>query len=171
MNIPKDAWMTNMDKNNPDHLILCGENYNEALFRAPARWDETDWTDELHTEVPAELLAHFNELVSFVMNSSNDEFKSNLNQFIDIQSVADYYVFGLLICNLDGFGKNHIWLSYDGDKFIASAYDMDSTFGLYWDGSQLLPASYARTSFEDMVDGRLGNLLYLRFAELFQTEL
>lgn len=171
MNIPKDAWMTNMDKNNSDHLILCGENYNEALFRAPARWDETDWTDELHSEVPAELLAHFNELVSFVMNSSNDEFRAGLSQYIDIQSVADYYVFGLLICNLDGFGKNHIWLSYDGDKFIASAYDMDSTFGLYWDGSQMLPATYARTSFEDMVDGRLGNLLYLRFVELFQTEL
>lgn len=171
MNIPKDAWMTNMDKTNPQHLILCGENYNEALFRAPAVWDETDWTDELHSEVPADLLARFNEFVSFIMNSSNEEFKNGLNDFADLNSIVDYYVFGLLICNLDGFGKNHIWLSYDGNRFIASAYDMDSTFGLYWDGSQMLPATYSRNSFEDMVNGRLGNLLYLRLAEVFSDEL
>ena len=171
MNIPKDAWMTNMDKTNPQHLILCGENYNEALFRAPARWDETDWTDELHDEVPTELLARFNELVSFVMNSSDDDFKAGIGNYVDLRSVFDYYVFGLLICNLDGFGKNHIWLSYDGNKFIASAYDMDSTFGLYWDGSQMLSATYARSSYEDMVSGRLGNLLYIRIVDNFLTEL
>ena len=171
MNIPKDAWMTNMDKTNTQHLILCGENYNEALFRAPARWDETDWTDELHDEVPADLLARFNELVSFVMNSSDDDFKAGIGNYIDLRSVFDYYVFGLLICNLDGFGKNHIWLSYDGNKFIASAYDMDSTFGLYWDGSQMLSATYARSSYEDMVSGRLGNLLYIRIVNNFTNEL
>lgn len=171
MNIPKDAWMTNMDKTNTQHLILCGENYNEALFRAPARWDETDWTDELHKEVPADLLARFNELVSFVMNSSDDDFKAGIGNYIDLRSVFDYYVFGLLICNLDGFGKNHIWLSYDGNKFIASAYDMDSTFGLYWDGSQMLSATYARSSYEDMVSGRLGNLLYIRIVNNFTDEL
>ena len=171
MNIPKDAWMTNMDKTNTQHLILCGENYNEALFRAPARWDETDWTDELHDEVPADLLARFNELVSFVMNSSDDEFKAGISNYVDLRSVLDYYVFGLLICNLDGFGKNHIWLSYDGNKFIASAYDMDSTFGLYWDGSQMLSATYARSSYEDMVSGRLGNLLYIRIVNNFTAEL
>ena len=171
MNIPKDAWMTNMNKTNTQHLILCGENYNEALFRAPARWDETDWTDELHDVVPAELLARFNELVSFVMNSSDDDFKAGIGNYVDLRSVFDYYVFGLLICNLDGFGKNHIWLSYDGNKFIASAYDMDSTFGLYWDGSQMLSATYARSSYEDMVSGRLGNLLYIRIVDNFLTEL
>lgn len=171
MNIPKDAWMTNMDKTNTQHLILCGENYNEALFRAPARWDETDWTDELHDTVPADLLARFNELVSFVMNSSDVDFKAGIGNYVDLRSVFDYYVFGLLICNLDGFGKNHIWLSYDGNKFIASAYDMDSTFGLYWDGSQMLSATYARSSYEDMVNGRLGNLLYIRIVNNFTTEL
>ena len=171
MNIPKDAWMTNMTKTNNDHLILCGENYNEALFRAEARWDETDWTDELHSEVPTELLARFNELVSFVMNSSDDDFKLRLSEYVDLQSVLDYYIFGLLICNLDGFGKNHIWLSYDGQKFIASAYDMDSTFGLYWDGSQLLDANYSRSNFEDMVSGRPGNLLYIRVVQNFSDEL
>lgn len=171
MNIPKDAWMTNMDKTNNNHLILCGENYNEALFRAPATWNGTDWSDELHDEVPADLLARFNQFVSFVMNSTDDEFKANLADYVDIQSVLDYYVFGLLICNLDGFGKNHIWLSYDGNKFIASAYDMDSTFGLYWNGSKMLPATYSRSSFEDMTNGHLGNLLYLRLENNFINEI
>lgn len=171
MNIPKDAWMTNMDKTNNEHLILCGENYNEALFRAPAVWDETDWTDELHDEVPAELLARFNQFVSFVRESTNEEFKAGLSNYADVESILDYYIFSLLICNLDGFGKNHIWLSYDGDKFIASAYDMDSTFGLYWDGSQILASNYSRNSFEDMVSSRPGNLLYIKIAEVFKTEL
>ena len=171
MNIPKDAWMANMDKNNNNHLILCGENYNEALFRAPAVWNGTDWSDELHDEVPAELLARFNQFVSFVMNSTDDEFKANLSDYVDIQSVIDYYVFSLLICNLDGFAKNHIWLSYDGNKFIASAYNMDATFGLYLNGSQILQATYSRTSFEDMLNGNSGNLLYLRLANNFSNEI
>ena len=48
---------------------------------------------------------------------------------------------------------------------------MDSTFGLYWDGSQMLSATYARSSYEDMVSGRLGNLLYIRIVNNFAAEL
>jgi hypothetical protein len=41
-------------------------------------------------------------------------------------------------------------------------YDLDTTWGMYWNGETLVPADYARTKFEDYVNGRLGNLLYYR---------
>jgi hypothetical protein len=42
---------------------------------------------------------------------------------------------------------------------------------MYWNGETLVPADYARTKFEDYVNGRLGNLLYYRIEQLFYTEL
>ena len=49
-------------------------------------------------------------------------------------------------------------------------YDMDSTWGLYWNGAKLLESNYRRESYEDMVNGS-GNLLYIRLEENFQEEL
>ena len=37
LNIPKDKWMANMDDENPNHCILCGENYVSGCFRAEAK--------------------------------------------------------------------------------------------------------------------------------------
>ena len=62
-------------------------------------------------------------------------------------------------------------MTYDGNKWIASMYDLDTTWGMYWNGETLVAADYARTKFEDYVNGRLGNLLYYRLEQLFYIEL
>ena len=62
-------------------------------------------------------------------------------------------------------------MTYDGNKWIASMYDLDTTWGMYWNGETLVAADYARNKFEDYVNGRLGNLLYARMEQLFYPEL
>ena len=166
INIPKDAWMANMDENLENHCILCGENYNSGCFRAEANIDESDWTDEIHDTVPASIKNRWNEVIRFVMNSTDEEFVAGIGNYFDITSLVDYYLFGLVSCGLDAFGKNQLYMTYDGLKWYASMYDMDSTWGLYWNGKSFVPDTYTRKSYQDFVDGD-GNLLYIRLESLF----
>lgn len=170
-NIPKDGWMTNMDDDLDTHCILCGENYDSGCFRAAALIDESDWSDELHDTCPDSIKTRWNEVIDFVINSTDEEFKANLGNYFDVPSLLDYDLFGLAICGSDSFGKNQIYMTYDGNRWIASMYDLDTTWGMYWNGETLVAADYARTKFEDYVNGRLGNLLYYRIEQLFYTEL
>ena len=170
-NIPKDGWMANMDDELNTHSMLCGENYDSGCFRAAALIDESDWSDELHGTCPDNIKTRWNEVIDFVMNSTDEEFKTNLGNYFDVSSLLDYDLFGLAVCGSDSFGKNQIYMTYDGNKWIASMYDLDTTWGMYWNGETLVPSNYARTKFEDYVNGRLGNLLYYRIEQLFYAEL
>ena len=170
-NIPKDAWMTNMDDELDSHCILCGENYEGGCFRALPVINGTDWSDEIHDVCPQSIKDRWTEVVNFVMNSTDEEFKENIDSYIDLQSLIDYHVFGIYCCGLDSYGKNQIYLTYDGVKWYASLYDMDSTWGLYWNGETMVSYDYAREKFEDRVNGRQGNLLFERIETNFHKEL
>ena len=170
-NIPKDKWTFNMDDNLEEHCILCGENYDSGCFRAAALIDESDWTDEIHDTCPESIKTSWNNVIDFVMNSSDEDFKANIENYLDLQSLLDYHIYGLYMCGIDQYGKNQIYMTYDGVKWIASMYDMDSTWGLYWNGQTLLATDYGREQYEDQIQGRMGNLLYERIEQNFFTEL
>jgi len=170
-NIPKDKWMTNMDDNLDEHCVLCGENYDSGCFRALPVIDESDWSDEIHDTVPQLIKTSWTNVINFVMNSSDSEFKTNIGNYFDLQSLIDYHIFGMYICGIDQYGKNQIYMTYDGIKWIASMYDLDSTWGLYWNGQTMLNYNYERRQFEDQIQGRLGNLLYEKLEQNFYTEL
>lgn len=176
LNIPKDKWMSNMDDALDTHCILCGENYVSGCFRALPVINGTDWTDELHDVVPATIKTSWTNAIKFVMNSTDAEFKANLGNYFDVNSLIDYLLYGIVSTGLDAFGKNQIYFTYDGIKWIASMYDMDSTWGLWWNGSKFVATDYAREDFQDLKDEgngvtKQGNLLYLRLQQLFIPQL
>ena len=176
LNIPKDKWMSNMDDTLDTHCILCGENYVSGCFRALPQINGSDWTDELHDVVPATIKTSWTNVVKFVMNSSDSEFKANLNKYIDVESAIDYLLYAIMSTGLDAFGKNQIYMTYDGTKWFASMYDMDSTWGLWWNGQKFVSNDYAREDFQDFKDEgngvtKQGNLLYIRLQELFINEI
>lgn len=176
LNIPKDKWMSNMDDALDTHGILCGENYASGCFRALPVINGTDWTDELHDVVPATIKTSWTNAIKFVMNSTDAEFKANLSNYFDVNSLIDYLLYGIVSTGLDAFGKNQIYFTYDGIKWIASMYDMDSTWGLWWNGSKFVATDYAREDFQDLKDEgngvtKQGNLLYLRLQQLFIPQL
>lgn len=163
INIPKDAWMANMDKDLDNHCILCGES-ESAQFTTEAVIDGTDWTDEVHDTVPNVIKTRWNEAISFVMNSTDEEFVAGIGNYFDVNSLIDYYLFALVACHFDGFHKNQLYMTYDGLKWYASAYDMDSTWGLWWDGSKFVDYNYDI----GMADQ---NRLYARVKKLFAEEM
>ena len=169
-NIPKDAWMANMDESLDNHCILHGEGYTSGCFRASAVIDGSDWTDEVHDIVPESIKTKWNEIIDFVMTSTDEDFKAQIGNYFDIESLIDYHLFALLSCGFDAYGKNQMYMTYDGQKWIAQMYDMDSTWGLWWTGSSFVSTEYGREDYQDYQDGN-GNLLYIRLEELFPNEL
>lgn len=168
-NIPKDKWMFNMDDALDIHCVLCGEEYDSGCFRSA---NASLWSDEIHDIMPESIKTSFNNFISFVMNSTDDEFKTNLENYVYVDSLIDYYIFQYVICGLDSMGKNQLFATYDGTKWIATSYDMDSTFGLYWNGQSFVSATYRmQEDYESMASGRPGNLLYIRLEELFYQEI
>ena len=168
-NIPKDKWTFNMNDTLDTHCVLCSEEYVSGCFRNA---NASLWSDEIHDIMPESIKTSFNNFISFVMNSTDDEFKTNLENYVYVDSLIDYYIFQYVICGLDSMGKNQLFATYDGTKWIATSYDMDSTFGLYWNGSSFVSSEYRmQEDYESMVGGKPGNLLYMRLEKLFIDEI
>lgn len=169
-NIPKDKWMFNMDDTLDNHCVLCGEEYNSGCFLSA---NASLWSDEIHDSMPASIKTSFNAFQNFVITSTDDDFKANLENYVYVDSLIDYYIFQYVICGLDSMGKNQLFATYDGTKWIATSYDMDSTFGLYWNGQNFVSATYRmQQDYESSknTSGK-GNKLYVRLEKLFINEI
>ena len=186
-NIPKDAWMFNMDKSNPNHVVLCAERntdgnanaINSCQFRQLwTNGDGQDWSVEVGT-MSEDLRTKFNRVIAFVMNATDQEFHDNISEYFDLYSLLDYYCFSYLTCHLDGLAKNMLMVTYDGVHWGASLYDMDSIYGVSWNG-----ASYVATNYQcpeqyqeqfsrlwQRIERCFGAELYARYLELRQGAL
>lgn len=173
-NIGKDDWMWGMDEDNANHVLLCGElntdgTYAENACNFRALWSGTDgdkWSVEVGTNSEA-VKNNLNALISCVMNTDDETFKATVGNHLDVQSAIDYWLHQYVICGLDGLAKNMLLATYDGTKWICGAYDMDSTFGLYWNGSSFVAATYRCP--EDYQEKY--SLLWERIASQFSEEI
>lgn len=170
-NIPKDPWAFNMDDSLDEHCLLCAEDYNSSCFRAAASINGNDWTDEIHDTVPADIITRWNEVIAFVRTSTDTEFVEGIDGYINLDSLLDYYIFAYVDCGLDALGKNQIYLTYDGQLWYASMYDMDSTWGLYWNGSKFVSAEYRMQEDYEVGVHNTSNLLFDRLESLFASEI
>ena len=170
-NIGKDAWMWNMDEDNESHMLLCAEvndsidnpcNFNKLVSSV----DDGYWSVEVGTK-SNEATNGLNNIITCVMNTDDETFKATIGNYLDIQSAIDYYIHQYVICGLDGLAKNMLLGTYDLVKWYCGAYDMDSTFGLYWNGSSFVSTEYACP--EDYQ--AKNSLLWQRIEKMFKEEL
>lgn len=134
-NIPKDDWQFAMDEDNPDHIVIGGEGWDDAnLFKAEP--DFKTWEVEVGEE-SEETLEKMKRLFDFVMNSSDEEFKAHFEDYLNLDSALNYYIMTDLAYMVDNRGKNMLIATYDGLHWYLSLYDMDTSWGSYWDGLSL----------------------------------
>ena len=175
-NIPKDGWMNNMDEALDTHCMLCGaSNYvtsgeNPCAFRSAS---VSGWTDELHDTMPDTIKSSWTNFISFVMNSTDEEFVANAENYFDVQSVIDFCIFTRIDAGLDSIGKNQMFFTYDGVKWIESVYDKDSTWGINVSGYLIENADILefQTDYAIFTEGGKTNLLYERVEFLFLDKL
>jgi hypothetical protein len=131
-NIPKDSWQFGMIKGNVNHIIMCNETQTGAgAFLELA--DSNSWTVEFGDELTS--MTKFNQLVSFVKDATDDEFKSNISRYLNLSSCFNYYCFCHLFGAVDNLGKNMLMVTYDGSVWYPSLYDLDSCIGTSFDGT------------------------------------
>jgi hypothetical protein len=141
-NIPKDGWMFGMGDGESE-AIVCANNHSAATrFEAEATLTSSDFEveyapDEDNTEW---IKTSLNRLINAVMNSDGTDLDTTVGKYLDWQSAIDYYIYTVLLRGGDMTDKNYLLATYDGVKWFFSAYDCDSTYGLYWDGKGFNPA-------------------------------
>ena len=161
-NIPKDDWQFGMDSDNPNHIVIGGEGWEPAnLFEAEP--DFKTWAVEVGEEND-ETLEKMKALFDFVINSSDEEFKANLDDHLDLDAALNYYVFTDFAYLSDNRGKNILLVTYDGVKWYMSLYDLDTSWGTTYNGYGLLPYE------EKLVDMNRSNL-FTRLENCFPKEL
>lgn len=86
---------------------------------------------------PTELLSNnFKKFANFINQSSDDDFRNHLKDYIDVKSVINCYIWGNLSQMEDWDNKSLILLTWDnGTHWYLTMYDMDSTWGFFWDGT------------------------------------
>lgn len=139
--IPKCDWMVGMNSSNANHVLLSAEfndNGDVAYQNNPCNfntlWDGSE--DYFSVEVgknSSELVNRLNNIILSIMHNDQPVFE----HVLDIQSAIDYFIFQEIILGTDGLAKNMLLATYDMKKWYLSAYDMDSTFDLDWNGQIL----------------------------------
>lgn len=161
-NIPKDDWTFGMDSDNPNHIVIGGEGWQEAnLFRAMPTFGT--WAVEVGEESDGTMAA-MERLFDFVMNSSDEEFRANFSQYLNLDSALNYYVFADLAWLYDNTGKNMLIATYDGMEWYLSLYDLDTSWGTTYNG-------YGLTEYETSLLDLTTNNLFARMEKVFPQEL
>lgn len=162
LNIPKDDWLFAMDSDNPEHLVVSGKTYtNTGVFLGMP--DFVAWDVEVGQD-SEENLERLSRMFSFVINSTDEEFKEHFTEYLDLDAALNYYIM-VDYCYLeDNYAQNMLLASYDGKKWYLSLYDLDTSWGTNWNGYYLLPYP------EEGIDMSRNNL-FVRMEKCFRKEL
>lgn len=137
LNIPKDAWMFNMDEDNENHIVVAADIWNDVtLFKKVGATFE-DYGVEAGPETD-NTLEKLNRVHSFVVNSSDEEFKENIHKYFNLDSLLNYYVMMEFAELVDNAAKNMLLVTYDGKIWYTTLYDLDSSWGTTTSGNDTL---------------------------------
>ena len=91
-----------------------------------------DMKNSVITKHAIESLADaYNEIKTAISNSkTNEEIKAIIEAHYNVDFMIDYMIFSNLIENLDGWGGNWQWTTWNGIVWNPNPYDLNATFGL-----------------------------------------
>lgn len=76
------------------------------------------------------------DYVSFVVNSTEEDFLAQYPQYLKVQNAVNYFIFANLTRAEDNFGNNWFIAKYTTDEpYFIVPWDLDATFGLHWDAT------------------------------------
>ena len=88
-----------------------------------------------------EYRTHWNDLAKFVklvVSGSDEEFKTQIGQRVNIDNVIDYYLFVNLLRATDNLGKNYYLARYDkSEPYFFVPWDLDGVMGIIQDGKRI----------------------------------
>jgi len=192
-NLKKDRANYYCSKDNQNNVLLDGE-MGEDFFTADGNMTVNDhnlWTDfevrnpKIKKDIngntydgdnptePADTymtckdnIKRLTGAISAVNAETTDaDKKAKYEEYFNVPFVIDYYLISQLLYHWDGFYKNWIWLTNDGNIWSPTLYDLDSIFGLYSENGEF------KCGYNDGVLGTSTNLPTGILAVLYSTEI
>jgi len=161
-NIPKDAWLFGLDKDNPNHLAFEADNssYETRFKKSVSKYGA--WLLEVGEE-NEENLDKLNRVINFVLNSSDEDFKEFFSDYFDYDATMTYYIMAHALHLRDNYSKNMMLITYDGEIWYPVLYDLDTSFGSNPYGNSLY-SNDAECEIER-------NELFNRFGKIFANDI
>ena len=149
-NLKKSREVYNVDKKKAENIILDGEINSSSLFGGNVDWTkfeirnpkslldingkkydgdnpkELSDTDPLSKKVKDYIIRLSGAMADLKTNNNKETFE----KYFNVPFFIDYYLQSQVVYNIDGFNKNWIWGTWDGNKWNPNIYDEDSIFGL-----------------------------------------
>lgn len=136
LNTKKDDKTFGMNSDIPGEEAIVFEQVDSQLKKYPTKFDGTDYSTIVQDKPDATLKSNFDNFIQFLNTASDDDLKNKLSNYIDVHSVMNTYLWGVLAEVWDTSAKSNLLLTYDDGKyFYMIPYDMDSTWSLKPDGN------------------------------------
>lgn len=139
LNTKKDDKTFGMDSDKQEHEAISVEMADFAFRDPKATIDEAHYLTEIHDKPSANLKSNFEKFVQFINDSSAEDFTNHLSDYIDVKSCINTMLYGILSKEYDYYSKSYLLCTWnDGSYFYMVPYDLDSTWGLFWNGSGIV---------------------------------
>ena len=114
-------------------------------------------------------MAELINLVEWVNDSSDEEFKDNISKHFNLQYLLRYFLYVYVTGAVDSLGKNMKLTTWDGLIWYPQVYDADTTIGL--DNTGFLKFDMDIEMGDENVFNTTGSKLWKRVQLLFDAEL
>ena len=143
-NMPKAAWTYGLDKQNDGHILMEALSWKPSTMFLSAEYeaDGSDWAVEVGPDT-VETKDKFSRLLHFIVNSTDEEFKQHVDEYLDLDALLNYWCFFEITMASDNCGKNILFITKNGTKWAPVLYDLDSLWGIDYTGKQTLSAPLA----------------------------
>ncbi len=160
-NLKKSKEVYHANKKTAENIILDGIIDNVTLFGGTIDWTQFeirnpkslididggkydgDNPKELSdTDKNSKKVKDYLVRLSGVKNAlAESNTKETFEKYFIVDSFIDYFIVSQVLYNLDGFRKNWIWCTWDGEHWAPTLYDVDSIFGAHWNGTLVVSGS------------------------------
>ena len=186
-NLKKSKEVYFADKKKAKNIILDGDMWG-TLFNGTPQWtsfevrnpkslkdiDENKYDGDNPKELSntdilsKEVKGYITRLSQAYTELNKSKTKETFEKYFMPKPFIDYWLVSQVLYNLDGFGKNWIWCTWDGNLWTPTMYDVDSIFGMHWNGTYVVPGSDKNFGNWNVLylDSLYANEIKLRYREL-----
>lgn len=171
-NTKKDDKPYGLDSDNLATEGLTCETSESNLGDPSMTIDGKNYATIVQDTASDELKTNFKKMLTFIKESSDEDFKAQIGNYIDLKSAMNCMLYGTFSHMWDYPNKSLILLTWDsGISWYITFYDLDSTWNLFWNGSKLTTESAFDFNHPENIDLSWGNALFKRIFANFKPEL
>ena len=140
-NLKQSKEVYGLTKENPNHLMYRCEVHGGAGSFANTSNTKAAWEDKFpETEdalLAATNLAKLNRMIAWVATADDATFKKEINKYLNLNYLLDYWIYSVCFMAVDNIGRNMNLITYDGEVWYLTLYDLDTCAGIQYNGASL----------------------------------